>query len=539
MDVNRRKFLALSTSGIGAIAGCNTLETGSVPTSTRTRTESVETDADTIFIGPDGSNTNDGSKNAPLESIQNGIDRAKPGETVYVLPGRYREQLHSSRPGQPNEPITLTGPREAVLRPPHDKLGNGIIKIVHDHFHLTGLTFNGLADPVNPKDPSSYANSLINCRPFPDRKFIRDIKLKPHAVGNARSGFISSIRTVNLEVGEFEVVGPAGVKYLYSDEWGHVGEVVSLGVSHDNLNDDWYQWDDPDQSHDVHVHHILNRGGYPHTELVEAHQGMYDVTIEYCTDLGGSGKYKINPNKPPSSEAAMSLRGAQCTLRWCIIRNGLGAGVHVGSSEIQNMDEFRELPEDRFPGTNNSVYGNRLLDLKGLAVAFQSEILDTGFDNGPDVQNVICGNEYNGRTMAEPGNACPDCVPESETIGHTGGNQSQSNSPTTPPSTCTVTSTQSQTNEHPVARFSYSPESPVVGETVRFDASSSADPDGQIALHKWTFKGRGKTVIDQTTGKRVEQTFQSSGKYGVMLTVIDNYGASQTITKPVHIGEAT
>ncbi len=69
----------------------------------------------------------------------------------------------------------------------------------------------------------------------------------------------------------------------------------------------------------------------------------------------------------------------------------------------------------------------------------------------------------------------------------------------------------------PVATFTYSPEDPVVGETVTFNASASYDPDGTIGSYAWDFG-------DDTSGSGMTTThaYDASGTYTVTLIVTDN-----------------
>lgn len=69
----------------------------------------------------------------------------------------------------------------------------------------------------------------------------------------------------------------------------------------------------------------------------------------------------------------------------------------------------------------------------------------------------------------------------------------------------------------PLASFTYSPEIPIVNETITLDASLSSDPDGNITSYYWDFG-------DGTNGTGVITThnYTSIGTYNVTLTVTDN-----------------
>jgi PKD repeat protein len=67
------------------------------------------------------------------------------------------------------------------------------------------------------------------------------------------------------------------------------------------------------------------------------------------------------------------------------------------------------------------------------------------------------------------------------------------------------------------------------GLTCTFDGSGSADPAGSIASFAWDF-GDGTTG----SGKTASHAYGRAGTYTVTLTVIDNAGASGSISKAVH-----
>lgn len=85
----------------------------------------------------------------------------------------------------------------------------------------------------------------------------------------------------------------------------------------------------------------------------------------------------------------------------------------------------------------------------------------------------------------------------------------------------------------PVADFTFSPTNPKVGEAVRFDASESFDPDGQIVKYEWDFKSDG--TID-AQGIIVEHGFGQAGTFTVTLTVTDNDGETGTARKTITVG---
>jgi len=98
--------------------------------------------------------------------------------------------------------------------------------------------------------------------------------------------------------------------------------------------------------------------------------------------------------------------------------------------------------------------------------------------------------------------------------------------------TASTTATKTIMNRPPIAAFTESAETVIVGETIYFNASSSYDPDGSIVSYYWDF-GDGTNA----TGIYVEHSYSSSGVYTVTLFVTDNDGdtSSTSSTKNVEV----
>ena len=86
-------------------------------------------------------------------------------------------------------------------------------------------------------------------------------------------------------------------------------------------------------------------------------------------------------------------------------------------------------------------------------------------------------------------------------------------------------------NQSPIASFTYSPENPIVNQTITFNASPSYDPDGFITNYKWDF-GDGTNA----TGKIVTHSYSANGTYEVTLIVTDNNGTKDTATQNISVG---
>ncbi len=83
----------------------------------------------------------------------------------------------------------------------------------------------------------------------------------------------------------------------------------------------------------------------------------------------------------------------------------------------------------------------------------------------------------------------------------------------------------------PVPSFSYSPSSPLTGQTVSYDASSSSDPDGTVVAYAWNF-GDGASA----SGATAQHSFAANGTFSVSLTVTDDSGSVATTSTTVRVG---
>jgi len=91
--------------------------------------------------------------------------------------------------------------------------------------------------------------------------------------------------------------------------------------------------------------------------------------------------------------------------------------------------------------------------------------------------------------------------------------------------TDTATATKTVFNRPPVASFTESAETVLIGEVIYFNSSDSYDSDGSIVSFFWDF-GDGTNA----TGVITEHAYSSSGVYTVTLTVTDNDGATGITT---------
>jgi PKD repeat protein len=85
-------------------------------------------------------------------------------------------------------------------------------------------------------------------------------------------------------------------------------------------------------------------------------------------------------------------------------------------------------------------------------------------------------------------------------------------------------------NRPPKAAFTFRPETPEVDSPVRFDASTSSDPDGSIVAYLWDF-GDGTT----SSGVSIDHVYTFAGRYTVLLTVWDDEGANASTSVQITV----
>jgi len=84
----------------------------------------------------------------------------------------------------------------------------------------------------------------------------------------------------------------------------------------------------------------------------------------------------------------------------------------------------------------------------------------------------------------------------------------------------------------PTASFTYSPTKPDINEEVLFNASASVDPDGYIVGYFWDF---GDDATANETASHVYHNYTAGGTYSVTLTVTDDTGGNNSLTKSVAV----
>jgi len=94
----------------------------------------------------------------PKDSIQDAIETAKPGDTVVLTDGLYEQDIVSVRDGAPDNRITITGSRKAIVNGKKDGASR-MIQINHSYITLDGFTVDGKKN--SGKKSEDFVDKLI------------------------------------------------------------------------------------------------------------------------------------------------------------------------------------------------------------------------------------------------------------------------------------------------------------------------------------------------------------------------------------------
>jgi hypothetical protein len=124
------------------------------------------------FVAPDGDDAADGTFERPWRSLQHGVDRLAPGDTLYVRGGSYRptQMIRPARSGSEGKWITISGfPGETALIDGHDVVidkdsRQGIITSVDvSYLRIQNLTLiNGQCEGIAVKGNATHLDLLHN-----------------------------------------------------------------------------------------------------------------------------------------------------------------------------------------------------------------------------------------------------------------------------------------------------------------------------------------------------------------------------------------
>jgi hypothetical protein len=344
---------------------------------------------DVYYVSPAGTDFNNGkSLNTPFKTIQKAIDMAGPGSVINLSSGEYNEDLVSRQNGEISNPITIVGPKDAILK------GDGnhrMIEINHDYHILDGFTVDGLHGSAEKE--SGYRDILIYILGKKKQQGPKGIKIINMTLKNAGGECIRLRYFVTESEISYNTISNCGVYDFVFDDGGKNGEGIYIGTSSKQWKDGKNPTSDPDETKNNIIHHnyIDTQGN----ECVDIKEGATNNIVEYNTCRG----------QKDVESGGLDSRGSNNIFRYNDVRGSFGAGIRLGGWKVNGIQY----------GQNNDVYENTIIDNKNGGIKFQVS-----------TQGKICGNILENNKKGDsvgsfgsdftPSLACEKTVEPSESI---------------------------------------------------------------------------------------------------------------------------
>jgi hypothetical protein len=290
---------------------------------------------------------------APGESAQPALERAEPGDTIELRPGDHRGALHTVRSGTSSAPITICGPRSAVVR--GTDYDQRVVEVNHDHITLRGFTIDGRFG-ADPGDKNAYAGRLIyaiGTRPRDGVAGMRILRMRLQNAGGECVRIRYFSQRNEIAHSEFRTCGLYDFRF---GEGGENGEAVYIGTAPEQRGESGAPDSAKDHSNRNHVHHntMVTHGN----ECVDIKEDSRLNLVEH-NDCSGQ--------RDPDS-AGFDSRGNRNTFRFNRSHENRGSGIRFGG-------------DGRHDGLRNRAYGNVIRHNGQYGIAALRE-----------PQGLICGN---------------------------------------------------------------------------------------------------------------------------------------------------
>lgn len=305
------------------------------------------------YVNPDAGNDklNGLSDKDAFKTIQKAVLLAVAGDTINLMPGTYLQDIITSRDGVRGQPITIKGPRNAII------MGGGnphVIEINHDNIKLEGFTIDGHFRSTN--DKKSYRDKLIYVTGQLPKKGVNYFSMFDMDVKNAGGECIRLRYFVsNSEIARNKITN-CGVADFEFNDGGKNGEGIYIGTAPEQRNDKKNPTNDVDQSNGNWIHHNdFNTKG---NECVDIKEGSSNNVIEYNNCTG----------QKDSESGGFDSRGNNNVFKLNTIYDNIGAGIRFGGDGDND-------------GIGNEATDNVIVNNKAGGIKFQRS-----------PQGKVCGN---------------------------------------------------------------------------------------------------------------------------------------------------
>lgn len=419
-------------------------------------------------------------------------------------------------------------------------IGAGIFVEASTNATVASNTFTHDGIFVRGTDPSHYASheitrdNLVNGRPVYYYRNCNDLSVDGVAAGQVIIAGCSNVRVSNLTVDQTEV----GVELAYVDGGSVTGSV---------LTDDWaglYVTDSRNISVEANYasDSQYNMAFYSSTGVSVIGNNISRTRLQGVTFGFTTGSRAVHNVFWEASLWLAHAKGifvganvgrggvtAQASTDSLIMGNDFsGGGYGTLVDESTNITVAENVYSNSlYAGVEliysggNHVYHNNLINNTVQAIQYQGSgnLWDAGYPGGGNFWSDYTG----GDSCSGPSQ---DQCPPADGIGDTPYTiQTQGSGfgivdryPLMQPF---------NSQPRPVASFTFTPASPLVGQPVAFDASTST---GTITSYAWDF-GDGSATI----GQRVNHAYGAAGTYIVTLKVVDSAGLDASYARQVTV----
>ena len=211
------------------------------------------------------------------------------------------------------------------------------------------------------------------------------------------------------------------------------------------------------------------------------------------------------------------------TVGYTIAVQGGAPSPDGGTSTIQPpIADFQYTPAQPTLGEPVTFDGTLSFDMDGDIASYA---WDFGADGTVDAIASVVDHVFPVAGAVTVRLTVTDDDGNSDSVEYTVAVQAAPESPEAPPDEPAIL-------QPPIADFDFMPESPLAGELVMFNASSSVDPDGAIVAYAWDLNGDGTTDATEVISVFI---FPSPGTYNASLTVTDDDGNTDTLTDTIEV----
>jgi PKD repeat protein len=234
-----------------------------------------------------------------------------------------------------------------------------------------------------------------------------------------------------------------------------------------------------------------------------------DGTIaKYEWDLDGNGSFETDTGTAPSTSRAYET-GGERTVGLRITDDRGGTATASFALTIQNRApsaSFTATPNPVPTGSNIALDATASTDSDGTIAKYEWDLDGNG--------------SFETSTGTTPTATATFATQGSRALGLRVTDDSGA--------TATTTRTVTVQNRPPVASFTATPNPVVSGQSVAFNASSSADPDGTVTKYEWDLDGNGSFETSTGATATTTRTYPTPGDRTIGLRVTDSNGATAT-----------